>query len=1017
MSKVINTHCTGNIFFMTSISAGVRLALWGVMALTVTSVVRPAHAAPGTWTGDTSTDWSTASNWDVNAVPGTTDRATINTTGPTAPAINGQAISVGSFYIGASGNGSLLIGNGGTLTTPSSSSTYVGLLGVDAGDTGTLTVTGAGSQLNYAAAMAIGNRGTGTINILDGGYLSNLTNFSIGSGVGAVGSVLVSGAGSTLATSGFSTSLEVGQEGTGYLTIENGGVVNAGGNVTSIGYQIGLGNGTVLVTGAGSALNNANYLQVGEAATGVLTVADGAVVTSGIGIIADYGNANGTVTITGANSAWTNTNTIDVGRAGVGVLNILNGGTARDNAANIGTQFGANGTATVSGTGSQWNTSSLLAVGAAGNGTLNVFDGGVVNSANGTVGQNVGSNGSALVSGANALWANTGALSVANGGSGAITVADSGTITTPSVNLATLANSTGTVNIGNGGQSGSLATGSITGGLGNATVNFNHTDDIDFVPLLTGSVAVNQVNSGTTRLVTANNYTGATNVNVGTLQASGTGTFSAVSDYTVGTAGTLDMAGYDQTLASLNNAGVVMFNGFPGTVLTVNGSYTGNNGVLIFNSVLNDDTSATDKLVVQGNTSGTTLVSVTNAGGSGAATLNGIELVEVNGLSDGIFTKNGRIVAGAYDYSLIRGTGSNAGNWYLTSEYVAPPPEPEPEPTPPTPPTPEPSVTAIRPEASGYATNLAAANTMFITRLHDRLGETQYIDVLTGEQKVTSLWLRNEGGHNRSRDNSGQLSTQANRYVMQFGGDIAQWSSNNMDRLHLGVMAGYANSKSRTNSSLTGYSSNASIDGYSTGIYGTWYANQADKSGFYVDGWLQYSWFNNTVNGQSMHAEDYKSKGFTASVESGYTFKLGESKTKNATYFIQPQAQLTWMGVKADDHTEINGTHVSGDGNGNIQTRLGVKAFMNGYSEQDKGKDRVFQPFVEASWIHNSKDFGVTLDNVTVKQDGAANIGELKLGVEGQINKQFNLWGNVGQQVGNKGYSDTAVVLGVKYNF
>uniref|UniRef100_UPI0011A61832 autotransporter outer membrane beta-barrel domain-containing protein n=1 Tax=Yersinia frederiksenii TaxID=29484 RepID=UPI0011A61832 len=60
---------------------------------------------------------------------------------------------------------------------------------------------------------------------------------------------------------------------------------------------------------------------------------------------------------------------------------------------------------------------------------------------------------------------------------------------------------------------------------------------------------------------------------------------------------------------------------------------------------------------------------------------------------------------------------------------------------------------------------------------------------------------------------------------------------------------------------------------------------------------------------------------------------------------------------------------------------------------------------------------GTTMNGVTVKQDGAANIAELKVGVEGQINKKVNVWGNVGQQVGNKGYSDTAVIVGVKYNF
>ncbi|HHL2711186.1 TPA: autotransporter outer membrane beta-barrel domain-containing protein, partial [Yersinia enterocolitica] len=81
------------------------------------------------------------------------------------------------------------------------------------------------------------------------------------------------------------------------------------------------------------------------------------------------------------------------------------------------------------------------------------------------------------------------------------------------------------------------------------------------------------------------------------------------------------------------------------------------------------------------------------------------------------------------------------------------------------------------------------------------------------------------------------------------------------------------------------------------------------------------------------------------------------------------------------------------------------------------GKDRVFQPFIEANWVHNTEDFGTQMDGVTVTQAGAGNIAELKTGVEGQLNKRVNLWGNVSQQVGDKGYSDTAVMLGVKVNF
>ncbi|AJJ09876.1 outer membrane autotransporter barrel domain protein [Yersinia rohdei] len=460
-------------------------------------------------------------------------------------------------------------------------------------------------------------------------------------------------------------------------------------------------------------------------------------------------------------------------------------------------------------------------------------------------------------------------------------------------------------------------------------------------------------------------------------------------------------------VGTFTNAGVLsLANGRVGDVTVINGDYVGNGGSLWLNTALSDDSSVADKLVINGNTSGSTSVRVDNLGGTGAQTLNGIELIQVNGLSDGEFIKSDRIVAGAYDYSLVRGLNSNDSNWYLSSGLS------------PFDPTDGSATLQVqRPEVGAYSANLAAANNMFVTRLHDHLGETQYIDALTGEQKTTSLWLRNEGGHNRSRDSSGQLKTQANRYVVQLGGDIAQWSHNNLDRFHLGLMAGYGKSNSTTVSSLSGYNAKGETYGYSTGVYGTWYANDSDKSGLYVDSWAQYSWFNNSVDGEYLAREEYKSKGITASIESGYTFKMGENTAKNATYFIQPKAQVTWMGVKADDHKEANGTHVTGEGNDNIQTRLGIKAFMNGYSDIDAGKDRVFQPFVEANWVHNTENFGTNMNGATVKQEGAANIAEMKVGVEGQLNQQVNMWGNVGQQIGNKGYSDTAVMLGVKYNF
>ncbi|EHL85384.1 MULTISPECIES: intestinal colonization autotransporter adhesin MisL [Citrobacter] len=487
---------------------------------------------------------------------------------------------------------------------------------------------------------------------------------------------------------------------------------------------------------------------------------------------------------------------------------------------------------------------------------------------------------------------------------------------------------------------------------------------------------------------------------------------------------------------TLNGGSVVNFghaDGEPWQTLTINEDFTGNGGKLVFNTVLNDDTSETDKLKVLGNTAGNAFVAVNNIGGTGAQTIEGIEIIEVAGNSDGTFEKAGRIVAGAYDYNVVQ----KGSNWYLTSFIPAPPDPEDPDPVDPDPvdpidpdpvdpvdpiiPEPEepvaPPVTEqqYRPEAGSYLANNYAANTLFMTRLHDRLGETQYVDMLTGEKKVTSLWMRNVGAHTRFKDGSGQLKTQSNSYVMQLGGDLAQWSRDGLDRWHLGVMAGYANSQNRTQSSLTGYHSRGQVTGYSVGLYGTWYANDADKTGTYVDTWALYNWFDNKVMGQEQAAEKYKSSGITASVEAGYSFKLGESERNS--YWLQPKAQVVWMDVQADSHRETNGTRVKDNTDGNLMTRLGVKAFINGHNAIDDGKSREFQPFVEANWIHNTQTTSVKMDDVSNDMRGTKNIGELKVGVEGQITPRLNVWSNVAQQVGDKGYSDTRGMLGVKYNF
>jgi autotransporter-associated beta strand protein len=102
--------------------------------------------------------------------------------------------------------------------------------------------------------------------------------------------------------------------------------------------------------------------------------------------------------------------------------------------------------------------------------------------------------------------------------------------------------------------------------------------------------------SGLTTFTDANFYTGATNVNGGTLKGALANSFSAASTTTVNSGGTLDLGGVHQTINTLNLAGGTLTNG------TLTGAVTSTGGTIFG---LGGSASLTT-------TSGTTLVLGTN---------------------------------------------------------------------------------------------------------------------------------------------------------------------------------------------------------------------------------------------------------------------------------------------------------------------------------------------------------------------------------------------------------------------
>ncbi|EMW3390470.1 autotransporter-associated beta strand repeat-containing protein [Salmonella enterica] len=192
--------------------------------------------------------------------------------------------------------------------------------------------------------------------------------------------------------------------------------------------------------------------------------------------------------------------------------------------------------------------------------------------------------------------------------------------------------------------------------------------------------------AGTLILGAQNTYSGDTDVQEGALWLAETATIgSAGSAQAVNIAANAAFGGHNATVnGHVNNLGSLYFvdtftvNGDvvnssamisgsdqPNNTLTIAGNYTGNDGHLYLNTQLGDDSSPTDKLIVTGDTAGSTTLHITNVNGLGAQTVNGIEVIEVGGQSDGDFTLyKGHVDINAWTYTLKQ----DGGDWYLRSE-------------------------------------------------------------------------------------------------------------------------------------------------------------------------------------------------------------------------------------------------------------------------------------------------------------------------------------------------------------
>ncbi len=572
--------------------------------------------------------------------------------------------------------------------------------------------------------------------------------------------------------------------------------------------------------------------------------------------------------------------------------------------------------------------------------------------------------------------------------------------------------------------------------------------------------SLTKLGAGKLTLSGANTYTGDTNVQEGTLWLAGDGTIGEVgSQQAVNVASDATFGGSNGTTVNgkVTNEGTLVFgdseetgaiftlNGdlinmgtmtsgssssTPGNTLYVDGDYTGNGGSLYLNTVLGDDDSATDKLVITGDASGTTDLYI-NGIGDGAQTTNGIEVVDVGGVStsDAFVLKN-EVNASLYTYRLYWNESDN--DWYLASKAqsddddsggddndVTPsdggddggnvtPPDDGGDGGDVTPPDHGGDVAPqYRADIGAYMGNQWMARNLQMQTLYDREG-SQY------RNADGSVWARFKAGKAESEAVSGNIDMDSNYSQFQLGGDILAWG-NGQQSITVGVMASYINADtdSTGNRGADGsqFTSSGNVDGYNLGVYATWFADAQTHSGAYVDSWYQYGFYNNSVESGDAGSESYDSTANAVSLETGYRYDIALSNGN--TVSLTPQAQVVWQNYSADSVKDNYGTRIDGQDGDSWTTRLGLRVDGKLY----KGSRTVIQPFAEANWLHTSDDVSVSFDDATVKQDLPANRAELKVGLQADIDKQWSVRAQVAGQTGSNDFGDLNGSLNLRYNW
>ena len=538
----------------------------------------------------------------------------------------------------------------------------------------------------------------------------------------------------------------------------------------------------------------------------------------------------------------------------------------------------------------------------------------------------------------------------------------------------------------------------VTGGIGSDSLTFDN--------VAAGSVSrfdswetVNLTNN--TRLTFNAPFTlGDSGTGTGTLNLDATSTIlggsaqSSIVPFTTG------------QLVNVVNAGRIdMTNGGSSTTdsIAIIGNYTGQNGLVLIDTVLAGDSSPSDKLVIDsGTASGSTAIGVNNVGGAGGKTVaDGIMVVQaVNGAktATGSFALNEPLTAGAYKYYLFKGgVSANTGeNWYLRSSIVqgiqpastllsplvplptdgAAPPSEDATPV-------EGDVVNLyREEVPVYSALPPVAHHLALSTLgtfHERRGEQ---DLLESGGYLPSSWVR-LFGQDIDMQWKGTVAPGVDGSLLgvQAGQDLFGYESAGGHFDRVGLFFGYARATGDVTGQALGWNDLAVGDLDVTGTSFGGYWTHIGPQGWYLDAVVMGTWFDGSASSIAQQSIDLGGQGVTASLEGGYPVMLGGNWT------LEPQAQLIWQHLSLDDQADRYST-VTFDSDNAWTGRIGIR--LQCAEETSLGR---LLPYLKANlWQNFSSDQTVSFGPEPIVTNLKGTLLEVGGGVTVDITEKASLF-------------------------